>query len=61
MLDLCERKVKGYDVEEIVAEYNVDEEGNKTLLKEKRTVKHVPPDLAKIKAYMEAVEEYKRR
>ncbi len=53
MMETLYKKAKGYDVEEIVTEYSVDEEGNKTLSKEKRTVKHVPPDLAAIKAYLE--------
>ncbi len=53
MMETLYKKAKGYDVEEIVCEYNVDEEGNKILSKEKHSVKHVPPDLSAIKAYME--------
>ncbi len=53
MLDTLYKKAKGYDVEEVSYEYTVDEDGNKVLVKEKRQVKHVPPDLAAIKAYME--------
>ena len=53
MLETLYKKAKGYDVEEVVSEYNVDEEGNRVLSKEKRTIKHVPPDLSAIKAYME--------
>ncbi len=53
MLDVLYKKARGYDVEEINREYVVDEDGNKKLVKEKTTVKHVPPDLSALKAYME--------
>lgn len=53
MLETLYKKAKGYDVEEVVCEYSVDEEGNRVLTKEKRSKKHVPPDLSAIKAYME--------
>ena len=52
MLDVLYKKARGYDVEEINREYVVDEDGNKKLVKEKTTVKHVPPDLSALKAYM---------
>ncbi len=53
MLDVLYKKARGYDVEEINREYVVGEDGNKKLVKEKTTVKHVPPDLSALKAYME--------
>ncbi len=53
MLETLYKKAKGYDVEEVVYEYSVDENGNRQLAKEKHSVKHVPPDLSAIKAYME--------
>lgn len=53
MIDVLYKKAKGYDVEETTQEYVVDEEGNKRLVKEKTAVKHVPPDLSALKAYME--------
>lgn len=53
MLDVLYKKARGYDVEEINREYVVDEDGNKKLVKEKTTVKHIPPDLSALKAYME--------
>lgn len=53
MLDVLYKKARGYDVEEINREYVVDEDGNKKLVKEKTTVKHVPPDLSALKVYME--------
>ena len=53
MLETLYKKAKGYDVEEIVCEYSVDEKGERILTKEKRSTKHVPPDLSAIKAYME--------
>ena len=53
MIDVLYKKAKGYDVEETTQEYVVDEEGNKRLVKEKTAIKHVPPDLAALKAYME--------
>ncbi len=53
MLDVLYKKARGYDVEEINREYVIGEDGNKKLVKEKTTVKHVPPDLSALKAYME--------
>jgi hypothetical protein len=53
MLDVLYKKAKGYDVEETSREYVVDEDGNKKLQKEKTTTKHIPPDLAALKACME--------
>lgn len=53
MIDVLYKKAKGYDVEETTQEYVVDEEGNKRLVKEKTSTKHVPPDLSALKAYME--------
>lgn len=53
MLDVLYKKAKGYDVEEINREYVVDEDGNQRLVKEKTTIKHVPPDLSALKAYMD--------
>lgn len=47
------KKAKGYDVEETVREYVFDENGERKLVKEKKTVKSVPPDLSALKAYME--------
>lgn len=53
MLDVLYKKARGYDVEESTKEYVVDDEGNRRLVKEKTSVKHVPPDLSALKAYME--------
>lgn len=47
------KKAKGYDVEETVREYVFDENGERKLVKEKTTIKSVPPDLSALKAYME--------
>lgn len=53
MLETLYKKAKGYDVEEVICEYSVDENGEKQLSKEKHSIKHIPPDLSAIKAYME--------
>lgn len=53
MIETLYKKAKGYDVEEVNREYAVDEEGNKRLIKEKTSVKHIPPDLSALKAYMD--------
>ena len=52
-MDVLYKKARGYDVEETTREYVVDEEGVKRLVKEKTSVKHVPPDLSALKAYMD--------
>ena len=52
-MDVLYKKARGYDVEEITREYVVDEEGEKRLVKEKTSIKHVPPDLSALKAYMD--------
>lgn len=51
------KKALGYDVEEIVEEFLVDEESGK-LKKNKRKVskKHIPPDLPAVKAIFELCE-----
>lgn len=46
------KKALGYTCEEVVEEYGHTEEGF-SLTKKKVTKKHVPPDLAAIRAYLE--------
>ena len=53
MIDVLYKKARGYDVEEYTREYVVDEDGNKRLVKEKTSLRHVPPDLTALKAYMD--------
>jgi len=54
MLDVLYKKAKGYEVTETTREYAVADDGKTTtLLKEKTSTKHVPPDLSAIRAYME--------
>lgn len=53
MLDVLKKKAIGFEITETTAEYAVDEEGNRKIVKEKCATKYVPPDLAAIKAYME--------
>ena len=42
-----------YFLQDIIGADVVDETGEKRLVKEKTSVKHVPPDLSALKAYME--------
>ncbi|HKL74324.1 MAG TPA: hypothetical protein VJ903_05465 [Clostridia bacterium] len=53
MLDILQKKAKGYKVVETVKEYAFDDEGNKKLCKEKVSTKNVPPDVSAIKTYLE--------
>lgn len=53
MIDVLYKKARGYDVEEYTREYVVDENGDKRLVKEKTSLRHVPPDLTALKAYMD--------
>ena len=53
MIEVLYKKAKGYDVEEINREYVYDDDGTKRLIKEKTSVRHIPPDLSALKAYME--------
>jgi hypothetical protein len=46
------KKAKGYKAKETVEEYTV-QDGEEVLNKRKITVKHVPPDMAALRTYME--------
>lgn len=48
---LC--KALGYDTDEVVEEYALDEDGQEKLLKRKVTKKHICPDIAAMKVYIE--------
>ena len=48
---LC--KALGYDTDEVVEEYVLDEDGQERLLKRKVTKKHICPDISAMKVYFE--------
>lgn len=56
MIDILKKKAQGYEVTEVTTEYAPDSDGNTRLVREKATTKHVPPDLAALKAYLELKE-----
>lgn len=47
------KKALGYNANETVEEYVVDEEGNKKLSKKKVTKKHFSPDISAVKVLLE--------
>lgn len=47
------KKALGYTVTETATEYVIDEEGNRKPVREKTQKKHIPPDTAALKAYLE--------
>lgn len=47
------KKALGYDCDEVVEEYVVDEEGNAKLSKKKVTKKHISPDIPAAKVLLE--------
>ena len=49
------RKALGYEVTEKVEEFNVDADGNKTLVKLKKSTKHVPPDLSAARVVLDTI------
>lgn len=53
MLDVLYKKATGYEVTETTKEFALDADGNERLVKEKQSVKYIPPDINAIKAYME--------
>lgn len=50
------KKAVGYDTNEVVEEYVVDEKGDCKLSKKKVTKKHVSPDLSAVKILLDKVE-----
>lgn len=47
------KKALGYEVQEIIEEYSVDENNNERLMKKKVTTKSVPPDITAVKVILE--------
>ena len=47
--DALIKKAVGYEVEELVEEFSVDDTQKPTLVKKKRSTKHFPPDISAIK------------
>ena len=47
--DALIKKAVGYEVEEVVEEFSVDDNQKPTLVKKKRSTKHFPPDISAIK------------
>lgn len=47
------KKAMGYNLDEVVEEYAVDEKGAEKLIKKKVTKKFVPPDLSSAKVLLE--------
>lgn len=47
------KKALGYDCDEVVEEYIVDEDGNARLSKKKVTKKHIAPDIPAAKVLLE--------
>lgn len=55
MLSALYKRAVGYKSDEVVEEYAVDEENNQKLIKRKKTIKIVPPDITATKLYFELV------
>ncbi len=53
MLKTLLQKAKGYTQDEITAEYAIDENGARRLVKEKVVTKYYAPDTTALKTYME--------
>lgn len=47
------KKALGYDCDEVIEEYAIDEDGNEKLLKKKITKKHMSPDIPAAKILLE--------
>lgn len=47
------KRAVGYEANEVVEEYNIDENGNQVLNKRKVTKKHISPDLSAAKLLLE--------
>lgn len=47
------KKALGYDCDEVIEEYVIDEEGNEKLCKKKITKKHISPDIPAAKVLLE--------
>lgn len=47
------KKAMGYNLDEVVEEYTIDEGGKEKLIKKKVTKKYVPPDLSSAKVLLE--------
>lgn len=54
--DALLKKALGYDSDEIIEEYAVDEEGNYKLIKKKITKKYISPDITSAKLLLEKME-----
>ena len=52
VIEILRKKAKGYRARETVEEYSV-QDGEEILNKRRVTVKHIPPDIAALRAYME--------
>lgn len=53
LMETLLKKAKGYSKKETTAEYVIDGEGNRRLVKEKVQLKHYPPDNSALKSYIE--------
>ena len=53
LIETLFRKAKGYSKKEKTAEYLIDEQGNRKLVKEKVQIKHYPPDNTALKSYLD--------
>lgn len=51
------KKAVGFQVEEVIEEFAVDENGNQVLTKRKKTTKNVPPDVSAIKILLSYYDE----
>ncbi len=53
MLTTLMQKAKGYTQDEVTAEYQIDENGDRRLTKEKVVTKYYAPDTTALKTYLE--------
>ncbi len=53
MLNTLMQKAKGYTQDEVTTEYQVDENGDRRLVKEKVVSKYYAPDTTALKTYIE--------
>lgn len=47
------KKALGYEVQEVIEEYSIDDDNNERLMKKKVTKKSVPPDITAVKVILE--------
>ena len=53
LIETLYKKAKGYSKKEKTAEFLIDEQGNRKLVKEKVQIKHYPPDNTALKSYLD--------